>query len=628
MENDAKVRIGRVRAVYERIRVTLAVTAVSGIVVAAVMSPTGASGRVAGWLALLLGLAALRLLLWLAHRRDSARASLATWERLAVAGSLLSGLVWGVGAAVMVPGEAMLATGHLVWLFVLGAMCVGAATVHAVHLVNSLAFLLAAGLPLAARLAMEGDARDLGYATMILAFVVALAGAARRFVSEFDERLRLQLALDRRTEELDSANARLRAEIESHRATGDSLRQAQRLEAIGRLTGGVAHDFNNVLAVIAGNLQLIARRAQGNADVIRLAAAAERAAERGARLTASLLSFAREQRLRPEPVDLNALVREFAPLLRRTLGERMELVLDLSQGPAAALADAAHFQSALLNLAINARDASPPGGRLTIATRPSATAPVDEVALDDVGAAPPAGPFVAVTVCDTGPGMAPEVAARAFEPFFTTKEVGKGSGLGLSQVYGFARQSGGRAGIRSNPGGGTEVSIHLPAIAEGAVVGDADPAAAVPARPAAADGGRLRVLLVEDDADLRPVLKELLAAQGWEVVEVPDGKAAQAMLAADSSLDVVVTDVVMPGGVSGVDVARRAAQLRPGLPVVLISGYPTAILAAHGACEEEFDLLRKPFSGGELMDRIRLARRRRGMAHRSAEAASRNSMAD
>jgi CheY-like chemotaxis protein len=367
------------------------------------------------------------------------------------------------------------------------------------------------------------------------------------------------------------------------------------MEAIGRLTGGIAHDFNNVLAVIGGNLQLIARRAEGQPDILRLANAAERAAERGARLTASLLSFGRMQKLEPAPVDLHPLLREFTPLLRRTLEGRMELVLDLAPGTAVAMADSAHFQAALLHLVINARDASPAGRTLTLSSTTVTLAAAD---LQGNADAKP-GAFVAVTVRDSGAGMTPDVADRAFDPFFTTKEVGQGSGLGLSQVYGFARQSGGHTRIESSEGNGTAVTIYLP-VAEPVV-----PVAVEPATPTA--DWRRHVLLVEDDADVRPVLHESLSAAGWEVTAVADGSAALEVLGRGQKLDVLVTDVVMPGAVSGVELARRAALMRPGLPVLLISGYAAATLAAHGATEDEFDLLRKPFTAEQLLDRIRRA---------------------
>jgi signal transduction histidine kinase/CheY-like chemotaxis protein len=597
VDYDAQIRVARVRSVFERLAVTLGVTVVGAMVLTVVLDATGASPAVWAWLALVLALSAARLAAGHVMANSPARLSWAGWERLAVGGALISGLLWGVGAVVLTPGTAPpgALVAHLLWVILLGAMCAGVATVHAMHLPSTLAFLLPAGLPLMLNEVAKGEPAPLARALLVLVFLAVLVATARRSSRSFGEVFRLQIALEERTRALDHANAELRAEVEKHRATNESLRQAQRMEAIGRLTGGIAHDFNNVLAVIGGNLQLIERRAEGQAEILRLADAAQRAAERGARLTASLLSFGRMQKMSPAPVDLHLLLRESVSLLRRTLEGRMELALDLAPGPAVAMADPAHFQAALLHLVINARDASPAGEELAISTARV------ELAEADLAGNPDARPgrFVAVTVRDDGAGMSPEVVDRAFDPFFTTKEVGQGSGLGLSQVYGFARQLGGHTRIDSRAGGGTAVTIYLPLVA----------AAEAPApRPCAMPAdGRRHVLLVEDDADVRPVLTENLLAAGWQVTAVADGSAALEELRRGGKLDMLVTDVVMPGAVSGVELARRATSMRPGLPVLLISGYAAATLAAHGASEDEFDLLRKPFTADELLARMQRA---------------------
>lgn len=586
-----QIRAARLRAVFERLPVTLAITMVTSAAATFVLAASGAGRMAWAWLALLAGLTVLRAALWLRFRHAGIGHA-GVWLGLALGGAFASGLAWGLGVVLLpVTDSGVIGwTGPAVMLLLLAAMCAGAATVHGMHMPVALAFVLPACLPLAVDLAARGGTRHLLMAAAVLLFAATMAWAARRSAWHFGDTLRLQIELARRTRELDAANAALRAEIEDHRATGETLRQAQRMEAIGQLSGGIAHDFNNVLAVIGGNLQLIGKRGAGNADILRLVAAAERATERGARLTASLLSFSREQRLRPEEVDLNEMLREAAPMLRRTLHGRMELALELAPERLVALADPAQLQAALLHLVINARDASPPGRKLTIAT--------SLVAMDEAGA------LTCVRVSDTGPGMAPEVAARAFEPFFTTREVGQGSGLGLSQVHGFAHQSGGTARIEQPPEGGVAVSLLLPAVA----VPMPEPVA--PAVEELAFAGR--VLLVEDDADVREVLMESLAASGWEVTQAEDGAAACAVLEGDVPLDILVTDVVMPGMVSGVALVRAAARLRPELPVLLISGYPTATLAAQGAEEAEMNLLRKPFTHGELLSRMRQARQAAG----------------
>lgn len=591
MDIEVQIRAARLRAVFERLPVTLAITMVTSAAATFVLAASGAGRMAWAWLALLAGLTVLRAALWLRFRHAGIGHA-GVWLGLALGGAFASGLAWGLGVVLLpVTDSGVIGwTGPAVMLLLLAAMCAGAATVHGMHMPVALAFVLPACLPLAVDLAARGGTRHLLMAAAVLLFAATMAWAARRSAWHFGDTLRLQIELARRTRELDAANAALRAEIEDHRATGETLRQAQRMEAIGQLSGGIAHDFNNVLAVIGGNLQLIGKRGAGNADILRLVAAAERATERGARLTASLLSFSREQRLRPEEVDLNEMLREAAPMLRRTLHGRMELALELAPERLVALADPAQLQAALLHLVINARDASPPGRKLTIAT--------SLVAMDEAGA------LTCVRVSDTGPGMAPEVAARAFEPFFTTREVGQGSGLGLSQVHGFAHQSGGTARIEQPPEGGVAVSLLLPAVA----VPMPEPVA--PAVEELAFAGR--VLLVEDDADVREVLMESLAASGWEVTQAEDGAAACAVLEGDVPLDILVTDVVMPGVVSGVALVRAAARLRPELPVLLISGYPTATLAAQGAEEAEMNLLRKPFTHGELLSRMRQARQAAG----------------
>ncbi len=383
------------------------------------------------------------------------------------------------------------------------------------------------------------------------------------------------------------------AEHERRIAAETALHHAQRLEVMGQLTGGVAHDFNNLLTAILGNIE-IAQMHVRDTRVLRVLDGAARAAERGARLIESLMAFARRQRLTTETVDANALVRDFTSFVRRTFPETIELAVALDERPLYCRADAAHLESALFNLVINARDAmAQGGGRLTFTTaRSSLTA--DDLA-DNADARP--GAFVTITVADTGSGMAPEVMGRAFEPFFTTKEIGKGSGLGLSQVYGFARQLGGHVTLDSAPDRGTTVRLHLPAVEP-----QAAPAADQPR--AATEHAGATILLVEDDADVRDVLRETLAAAGFRVVTATTGRAAAAILEFDTAVDLLLSDMVMPGGMSGTELARLARRLRPGLPVLLMSGHIDASLAAHAPADGEFVLMAKPFRQHELVQRV------------------------
>jgi signal transduction histidine kinase/ActR/RegA family two-component response regulator len=594
MDADTHIRAARTRSVYGGVPSASLISILNSALLTAVLERSASDPRPWIWFGLIVGLAAVRLLIWRAFRRRPSDAPVGAWETAAVACSFLSGLLSGLGAAMLFPPDE---TGQWLWIFVIGGMCAGAASLDAAHSPTALAFLFPAGVPLALRLAAPGPVQRPVAAAMILVFVAAVSFTSLRFSRHFVDTQRLQLDLERRTRELDEANRRLRAEIEQHRATEDSLRQAQKMEALGLLTGGIAHDFNNLLTVITGNLDLMRRRAADDEAISRLANAALQAARRGAQLTGSLLSFARKQSLRPAIIDLNALISDFAPLLRRATGETVALEFELAADPATANADAAHFQSALLNLVINARDAMPDGGRVVISTRNAAQGDAELAAGGDLGP----GPFVVACVRDEGAGMSPEVAAKAFEPFFTTKGVGKGSGLGLSQVYGFARQSGGFASLATGVGRGAAVSIVLPV--EAGAQGEARP----PARPVAASGpvrAALRVLLVEDDPLVLATLREQLTASGFAVATAQNGAQGLEMLRGDAGVGVLVSDVMMPGALGGVDLARAARQARPELPVLLISGYPGDALKEKGVADGEFVLLQKPLGQGELTERI------------------------
>ena len=364
------------------------------------------------------------------------------------------------------------------------------------------------------------------------------------------------------------------------------LMHAQRMEAVGRLTGGVAHDFNNLLTVVIGALDIMLRSPNDAAKRQKLGEAALAAARRGEGLTHQLLAFSRRQALRPEAIDLNVQIRESEPLLRRAVGEAVEFKLKLRRGGARVNVDPSQFEAALLNLLVNARDAVGDKGRITVQTR-SCTVEPGEVA--DL----PAGDYVCVSVTDDGVGMPPEVIARVFEPFFTTKAVGKGTGLGLSQVYGFARQSGGAAQISSTVGHGTEIKLFLPPRNEAAdVAADAGPE---PARPMAA--GR-RLLLVEDDVSVAAVALELLQGLGLEVRAVETAPQALDLLKQER-FDMILSDVVMPGGMTGIELARMCGRDYPDMRVVLTSGYAGEDVDAALA-DAPWPFLRKPYSGEQL----------------------------
>ncbi|HEY9236672.1 MAG TPA: ATP-binding protein, partial [Phenylobacterium sp.] len=372
-----------------------------------------------------------------------------------------------------------------------------------------------------------------------------------------------------------------------------ALAQAQRLETVGRLTGGVAHDFNNLLTVVIGGLDMILQHPNNPARVTRLAEAALAAGRRGERLTRQLLAFSRRQELTLEVVRLADLIDQIDPLIRRAVGEAVALTIRCEGDVGASRLDAAQFEAALLNLVVNASDAAPSsGGHVEIALErrnvPAGAVP---------GAA--AGDYVMVSVSDNGAGMSPETLQRAFEPFFTTKDVGKGTGLGLAQVYGFVQQVGGVATIDSSVGFGTTVSLYLPAVMAPAVIEAAPPDMD---RSGLATG--TRVLLVEDDAAVRAVVEGLLCDFGCQVEGAPDARTALRRLQANETFDLLISDIVMPGGMSGVELAEAAQNRDPELPILLTSGYAGDRLG-QGAADLRWPLLRKPFRAEQLGAAIR-----------------------
>lgn len=362
-----------------------------------------------------------------------------------------------------------------------------------------------------------------------------------------------------------------------------SLLQAHRMEAIGQLTYGIAHDFNNLLTVISNSLDLLVTDTADPQRRRRLIGTAQRAADRGAQLTRQLLAFSRRQALRPEKHDLNALLYAGEGVLVRALGEPFEFELDLARNLSPVEVDSAEFESALLNLVVNARDAMPNGGLVRIRTRER------NVGEDEVPRGAVAGRYVSVSVHDTGSGMPPEVIARAMEPFFTTKEMGKGSGLGLSQVYGFVAQSGGYVTLDSKPGEGTTVEMYLP------VSGENAEASVEESRP-------LKVLLVEDDPDVQLVTVEALRFMGYSVLTADEGNGALQVLRRDPDIDIMFTDVVMPKGMSGTELLEQARAMRPDMKILIASGYARAQLPViPPGC----DFLAKPYRVEELEQRLR-----------------------
>ena len=404
-----------------------------------------------------------------------------------------------------------------------------------------------------------------------------------------------------RTAELEASNLQLKQEIEERERTQDVLRHSQKLEAIGQLTGGVAHDFNNLLTVVIGNIDTVARRLNGHADgrVSRALEHALEGARKAAALTQRLLAFARRQPLKPQPADPNRLVQQMSELLFRTLGERIEIRTVLAPGVWPIEVDVGQLENAILNLAVNARDAMPEGGRLTIETRN-----VSFAATDARGPAMMPGHYVFIGVSDTGSGIPRELLDKVFDPFFTTKTTGQGTGLGLSQVYGFVKQSGGNVYIDSESGAGTTVRLYLRRFL--GKVEEAPPAQLDPL-PSTADE---TVLVVEDDTPVRHLTMSLLEELGYRVVAAADAAAAMQVVQGGQRIDLLFTDVGLPR-TNGRELAELARQHRPGLKVLFTSGYAKTALMHHGRLDPNVDLIGKPFTFAELSAKVRAVLDRR-----------------
>jgi signal transduction histidine kinase/ActR/RegA family two-component response regulator len=389
---------------------------------------------------------------------------------------------------------------------------------------------------------------------------------------------RANVELEARAGDLAESNANLHTQIVERAKAEAALRQAQKMEAVGQLTGGVAHDFNNLLMVVSGGLDMLARFPEGERRQ-RVIDGMRQAVDRGAALTRQLLTFARRQTLKPEPIALPQRISAMGELLARSLRGDIRIDMGFAGDLWPVDVDPTQLELALLNLAVNARDAMEGGGTLTIRA-------VNAPGMDDGEVS---GDFVLLSVTDTGTGMTPEILARVFEPFFTTKDIGKGSGLGLAQIYGFARQSGGAVRIDSEPGRGTTVTLALPR-------SERDPSP--PAVRASLDSARraprsASILLVEDDDEVAALTTDMIAQLGYEVTRVANGAAALGALANERVIDIVFSDIMMPGGMNGADLAREIVRRRPGIPIVFTTGYDGHSHAA--AIDASVPLLRKPY---------------------------------
>lgn len=412
---------------------------------------------------------------------------------------------------------------------------------------------------------------------------------------DLTERKRAEKALREMNETLEARVAERTADLV---AAQDALRQSQKMEAVGQLTGGLAHDFNNLLTGISGSLEMMqARISQGRmTDVERYIGAAQGAAKRAAALTHRLLAFSRRQTLTPKPTDVRQLVTGMEELIQRTVGPAIEIETVNAAGLWTSLIDPSQLENAILNLCINARVAMPDGGKITIET---GNRWMDQRAADQRGLGP--GQYISLCVSDTGTGMPPAVVEKAFDPFFTTKPIGEGTGLGLSMIYGFAKQSGGSVAIYSEVGDGTMVCVYLPrhlgAAAADEIAGSTEPL------PLAEAGET--VLVVDDEPTVRMLVAEVLTDLGYTALEAVDGPAGLKILNSDLRVDLLITDVGLPGGMNGRQVADAARGVRPGLKVLFITGYAENAVLSHGHLDPGMHVLTKPFAMDVLASRIR-----------------------
>jgi len=413
----------------------------------------------------------------------------------------------------------------------------------------------------------------------------------------------LSLVALRRTRNAALALAKLKQEVARRERTELALRQSQKMEAVGRLTGGIAHDFNNLLTAILGNIDLALRRApDGDERLKRTLNSARQASQRAATLIQRLLAYSRQHPLEEKAVDLNRLVQGMSELLRRSIGESITVETVLAGGLWKTAIDPNQLENAILNLAINARDAMPEGGRLTIET---ANTYLDEAySAAQAGEVEP-GQYVMLALSDSGTGMTKDVIDRAFEPFFTTKPTGVGTGLGLSMVYGFVKQSGGHIKIYSEIGEGTSIKLYLPRLTDETNIEPWNPPEPAPTETPGAESLKETILLVEDDEEVNRFATEVLREEGYDVVSTHEGSSALRLLDANPHIKMLFTDVVLPGGMNGRQIADEARRRRPGLKVLFATGYTRNAIIHQGRLDADVELLTKPFTPDDLIKKVR-----------------------
>jgi two-component system cell cycle sensor histidine kinase/response regulator CckA len=598
---SAAVRAEQIATLYRQSAPVLLSNVLNAVIVSATQWEAASRSFLTWWVLAMALMTAARI--GLRHRywqRRPGPEQAARWGTLSVLGSLSAGILWGTAAAVLFdparPSSQILIT------FVIGGMGAGAAGTISCYPPAFVAYLVPSVAPLALRMFSLGHPLYLGMGMMTLVYFLAIAAVARitnralttafrlRFENEIlVERLSTaQLSLEETNQSLEQRVAERSLELERQ---GQALRDAQRMEAVGRLAGGIAHDFNNLLTIVLANISKLLRD-EDQASPGRAALEDVRgAATRGAELVRQLLTFSRRQRAVPRVLDLNRTVAEVQRLLAHLLGERIELAVSTAAGPLLVNADASQLEQVVINLATNARDAMPEGGKVTITT---AVAPV--------GQAHPLlapGTYALLSVSDTGQGMDAETQRRAFDPFFTTKALGKGTGLGLATVHGIVHQNGGQIAIHSTPGRGTCFEVYLPVVLDGRLEEPPSGTQALRARPAT-------ILVAEDEAIVRSVIVMALEGEGHQILAAKDGEGALALLKEHAHpIDLVITDVVMPG-MGGPELARHVRAVRPDVRLLFISGYSWEA-ELPGDLGRDSELLEKPFTIEALLHRVALA---------------------
>jgi signal transduction histidine kinase/CheY-like chemotaxis protein len=608
------VRAEQVRTLYRQSAWIVAANPVNSAIVAAVLWSPGRGALCVAWVCTVALVAAARVSLRRRYRRAAPPPPAAPlWARRYVIGTTASGLLWGAGSMLLYDPHAH--ASELFLAFVVGGMVAGAAGTLAYYLPAFYGFAVPALLPLAARIALQGDRIHVAMGALLVVYGLVLAFTAGNTSGAIAEAFRLRFE----NEDLAARLAGVQASLEGANRSleqrvaerglalerkEEALREARRMESLGLLAGGVAHDFNNLLTVILGNAAVILGKnelpqgARAAVDEVRTAA------ERAAALVSQLLAFSRRQARRPRVLDLNTVVSDTQRLLSRLIGDNIELVVALPGSPLPVDADPGQLEQVIINLATNARDAMPGGGRLTIETEAT------DVAAADSPLVPPLGPgrYVVLSVRDTGVGMDAETRRMAFDPFFTTKDVGHGIGLGLATVHGVVEQSGGHIFVDSEPGQGSTFRVYLPRAETreaAAGAGADDLAALAPVPPALGTPGlAATVLLVEDERIVRALVARALTRAGFTVIEAENGEQAlERSRAYEGSIDLLVTDVVM-SRMSGPDLAKKLMSDRPGIRVLFVSGFSrNAVLPAVSAAEG-IDFLQKPFTPDDVIDRI------------------------